>query len=119
MASIIQFDQCPRAIQMTYNNLVYFVSEVAPQTDLSYDYEIYIYNDNNYFIKRIGRKDEKSNLDFFFVVLNNKKNLSLKGICEIFDIVSSQTKTSNIAVRVYTALLNTDGTVLYYEVNES
>lgn len=119
MASLIQFDQCPRAIRMAYNNLVYFVTEVGPQTDFSYDYEIYIYNDNNYFIKRICKKDGKSNLDYFFVVLNNRKNLSLKGICEIFDTVSSQSKTSNIAVKVYTALLNTDGTVLYYEVNES
>lgn len=119
MASLIEFHQCPKAIQMVYNNLVYFVSEVAPKTDLSFTYEIYKYNDNSYFIKRIGKKDEKSNLDFFFVVLNNKKNLSLKGICEIFDIVSGQTTTLNIDVKVYTALLNTDGTVLYYEVNES
>lgn len=119
MSSLIQFDQCPKAIQMAYNNLVYFVSEVAPKTDFSYDYEIYNYNDNNYFIKRIGKKKERINLDFFFVVLNNRKNLSLKGIFEIFDIVSSQTKTSNTAVKVYTALLNTDGTVLYYEMNES
>ena len=36
----IKAEECPKSIQMIYNNIAHFVSEVAPQSDLSFEYFI-------------------------------------------------------------------------------
>ena len=115
----IKAKECPKAIQMIYNNIVHFVSEVAPQPDLTFEYVIDKHKNDRYVIKRISHKENLSSCELFFPILNYKESLSLKGLDDIFEIVSSEKKKMSTDIKVYTALLNSDGTMLYYEVNES
>lgn len=115
----IKAKDCPKAIQMIYNNIVHFVSEVAPQPGLTLEYVIDKHENDSYVIKRISHKEDISSYELFFPVLNHKESLSLEGIDKIFRIVSNEKKKISTDIKVYTALLNSDGTMLYYEVNES
>lgn len=119
MSSVVSFEDCPKGIQMVYNNILHFVSEVAPRLDVSFEYEINKYNKDSYFIRRISKKEKEENCEFFFPILNIKKSLSLHQLNEIFSVIGSHKTDLYRDVKVYTALLNTDGTVLYYEINES